>query len=77
MDPDANLQEQRALATRIGARSDGGMHDGRTGDLRHDVDQMHDALRLAELVLALDEWIAGGGFLPATWRVGQDRADGL
>jgi hypothetical protein len=27
-----------------------------------------DATRLAELVLALDEWIRKGGFLPTRWR---------
>jgi hypothetical protein len=26
-----------------------------------------DAARLAELVLALDEWIRRGGFIPARW----------
>lgn len=26
-----------------------------------------DGARLAELVLALDEWITGGGFLPIAW----------
>jgi hypothetical protein len=24
--------------------------------------------RMAELVLALDDWIRGGGFLPRSWR---------
>lgn len=27
-----------------------------------------DGDRLAELVSALDEWITGGGFLPAAWQ---------
>ncbi len=27
-----------------------------------------DAIRLAELSEALDEWIKGGGFLPAAWK---------
>lgn len=27
-----------------------------------------DARRLAELVLALNEWISRGGFLPAAWQ---------
>jgi hypothetical protein len=26
------------------------------------------AIRLAEHVVALDEWLAGGGFLPAAWQ---------
>lgn len=29
-----------------------------------------DATRLAELVLALDEWIAGGGSIPDRWHNG-------
>ena len=55
MDPDANLIEQRSLAQAI-VDAD---------NQAYDVDP--DALRLAELVLALDEWIRGGGFLPANW----------
>jgi len=57
MDPDANLQEQRALATRI----------LRDLDADQPVDAV-DAARLAELVLALDGWIASGGFLPCRWK---------
>jgi len=30
-------------------------------------DENPDAARLAELVIALDEWIARGGFLPLRW----------
>lgn len=56
MDPNANLEEQRALASKILDRCDAG-------------DEIYglDAVRLAELVQALDEWI-NGGFLPAEWR---------
>jgi len=28
----------------------------------------HDADRLAELILALDEWLKKGGFLPNDWQ---------
>jgi len=56
MDPDTNLQEQRALAASI----------LRDFDADQPVDAV-DAARLAELVLALDGWIAKGGFLPARW----------
>lgn len=52
MDPDANLEEQLRIAERI------------TNDLGIDY---ADADRLAELVLALNEWIKGGGFLPKQW----------
>jgi hypothetical protein len=64
MDPDANLDEQRRLVRRIHAVQDA--TEGPTmGELR---DVAHDAYRLAELVEALDQWIARGGFLPARWR---------
>jgi hypothetical protein len=52
MDPEANLKDQRRLAERI-LNGDGSESD---------------AYRLAELVEALDEWIAKGGFLPARWK---------
>lgn len=52
MDPRANLREQLELARRIVDCNDA------------DVD---DAPRLAELVLALNEWIGMGGFLPPQW----------
>jgi hypothetical protein len=55
MDPNANLAAQLRMARRI---TEG--VSGRDYDIA-DVD------RLAELVLALNEWIARGGFLPAAW----------
>jgi len=54
MDPDANLKEQLLLAQKAN-KLDGELTD-------------EDAIRLAELVLALDEWIRNGGFLPKLWR---------
>lgn len=56
MDPNANLRDQLKLATKI-------MEEPRT----EWVDPA-DAKLLAELVLALDEWISKGGFLPARLR---------
>ncbi len=53
MDPNANLKEQIEICKRI---------------LAEDVDES-DAPRLADLVLALNEWIAKGGFLPSAWAV--------
>ncbi len=61
MDPDANLEEQLRLATSLLD----------VGDIELDEADMVDTatvLRLAELVQALDEWIAGGGFLPKAWQ---------
>lgn len=55
MDPDANLKEQLDIARQLlaGATSDDAIE--------------RDAERLAELVIALDEWIRRAGFLPAAW----------
>lgn len=55
MDPNANLQEQYEIAERLL----GGGGSARSRAL--------DALRLAELVGALDGWISKGGALPTTW----------
>lgn len=57
MDPDANLAEQRQLIA----------------EMQHEIDMTGncDATkteRLLELVEALDEWIAKGGFLPKAWQ---------
>ncbi len=59
MDPTANLDEQLRLAQRMIAAYDNPAGNG--------IDQ-DDAARMAELVIALDGWIRGGGFLPACWR---------
>lgn len=56
MDPNANLKEQLKLARVLADR------DASTGDLQ-DM-----GIELAELVLALNEWIINGGFLPLDWR---------
>jgi hypothetical protein len=58
MDPNANLREQLALASRIieAYENDRDVHD-----------IARDANELAERVLALREWIANGGFQP-DWR---------
>lgn len=57
MDPKANIKEQRELAAKIIAAWDA---------LTDDDDSViaRDALRLAELVQALDEWRRKGGFDP-------------
>ena len=53
MDPDETLRQLRSLAGRILAT-----------DSDPDAD---DAVRLAELASALDDWLTTGGFLPARW----------
>lgn len=51
MDPNATLDEIRRLVPVI-ANGNGNEHD---------------AMRLAELIDALDEWITRAGYLPAPW----------
>lgn len=65
MDPTANLEEQLRIARKILNDDEAGM--AHPGDVR-----------LAELVLSLDEWIAQGGFLPVPWGVSRrsGRRDG-
>ena len=60
MDPNANLDEQLKLASRIVYLHD---HEKVMSDA--------DAARLAELVIALHGWIHTGGFLPAAWERNQ------
>lgn len=56
MDPDANLEEQLVLA------------DILLKNRRCDVEERtENAQRLAELVVALDEWMRKGGFMPLKW----------
>lgn len=56
MDPDANLKEQLELAESI-------LYGGDSLET--------DKERLAELVLALDQWIRNHGHVPSRWRVEQ------
>jgi hypothetical protein len=60
MDPDANLKEQLQLAA---ALVEVDPEDPECGTA-----VATDTQRLAELVLALDDWINRGGFLPKQWR---------
>jgi hypothetical protein len=59
VDPDANLAEQLSLARQ--------MLDAYGDEAGNGIDQ-DDAARLADLVLALDEWLRNGGFQPGVWR---------
>lgn len=61
MDPNANLEEMRQLAAAILAMTVEQAGETETADLHAD------AVRLSELVEALDGWISGGGFLPKAW----------
>lgn len=70
MDPNASLTELRDLATRIVNRADG-LSPSDVGDVD----------RLAELALALDEWITRRGSLPNAWahnrQLTQEEVDAL
>lgn len=57
MDPDKNLGELLAIARSLG-------HEHAQGEVEH---MMVDCVRMAELALALDEWLRKGGVLPARW----------
>lgn len=67
MDHEANIKEQRDLAQRIVALSDKGFARLDDGDVN---DQLDASARLAELVLALDQWSRTGGFEPKIAIVG-------
>lgn len=66
MDPNANLQEQLAIAKHIIHTWDNCNDDG-TLSLAQAADVADDANRLADLIVALDEWIRKGGYLPKRW----------
>ncbi len=67
MDPDANLQEQleiaRSVVRNIEQREGNAMPDLSEAEIADAAD------RLAELILALDEWLRHGGFLPHPWSI--------
>lgn len=62
MDPDANLEELLAIA---GAVVDCDSSDPESVSPETVEGQ---CTRMAELAIALDEWIRTGGFLPTAWR---------
>jgi len=59
MDPDANLTEQLELSKKL-------IH---CLDNEPEPPELADIERLAELVLALNDWIRRGGFLPKLWNI--------
>ena len=56
MDPDANLQEQIEIADQL-----------LQNEYASREDELAASLRLAELVLALDQWLTHRGFFPECW----------
>jgi hypothetical protein len=59
MDPNANLQDALWIARAL-VMPEGGVE-------RSEEETARLGMRLAELVVALDEWILKGGFLPRRW----------
>lgn len=55
MDPEKNLEQQVNMAATILRLVDG------------DLDVTVEAARLAELVLAMNDWISRGGVIPKRW----------
>jgi len=66
MDPNANLEAQRLIRKRV-----------QECMCERDccLSCTHDAIRLADLSEALDEWISKGGFLPSDWTVKNPKSD--
>ena len=58
MDPDETLRELRVLTRRL------------LDAAPHPAAATADAIRLAELVEALDDWLSRGGFPPRAWAAG-------
>lgn len=52
----------------------GGMANGLYNEGSHEHSQCADDM--AELVLALDGWLANGGFLPRRWKRTEDKKEG-
>ena len=66
MDPDSNLEEQLSLVASLNDLWDSCPEDGEfTDEMKDEI--VHDALRLAELVEALDQGIRNGCGLPKQW----------
>lgn len=59
MDPNASLTEQRLLRLRI--------WDNLEKESPNQTQLAEDADRLADLMLALDDWLVRGGALPRAW----------
>jgi hypothetical protein len=70
MDPNANLTEQRRIVAEIIAIQDSANDAGEITEASLDR-QSELGVRLADLAEALDQWLAGGGFLPDAWNRGR------
>ena len=59
MDPNAALENMRRAVANYRAGEDADMSAAELVDYARD---------MAELFAGLDEWVTGGGFLPAAWQ---------
>lgn len=63
MDPEETLRQLRLLTESVNSSADeANRAEVATADLTEEAENF------ATLFGALDEWLAGGGFLPASWR---------
>jgi hypothetical protein len=67
MDPNANLNEQIEIAQRAVEYDANSSPSAVARDLN----------RLSELVLALDDWLRRGGFVPRRWEWWKDKEGGV
>jgi hypothetical protein len=65
MDPDTNLIQQRVVRDMLVKALDKPMSASNTDRIIELTDE------LMQLTDALDKWISGGGFLPASWQIAQ------
>lgn len=70
MDPNSNIAEQLRIVHSIHQINDRCNPDGSLSNVQVAALASH-ADRLADLVEALDDWIAKGGFLPERWHRAQ------
>lgn len=71
MDPNANIEELLRLAEDIRRIENEGELSERYALAEREVIQS--AERMAELILALDEWLYRGGFMPQRWQYASRR----
>ena len=67
MDPNVTLNEMRELAQRLLHSESYPGAIGTDQGAASAAKRWSDGYRLAELFVALDEWIVKGGFLPESW----------
>lgn len=67
MDPNSNLKDQVELAKAILAAALAAAETADDGEVEDGQSFFENAINLSEMVLALDQWLSNGGFLPTRW----------